>query len=153
MAPPRSIPETQADRDRVGAILAACAAPWRYARDLAAQLGLCPTQLSRYLGGLRSQGVPVLLGAIRVTALRHPDAVPSILQAIAREWMDAEVHVVPMVDPRELSGIESEVGDVMVATGRLLALVRAGASAAEIDAAAADVCRQAHEAASAARGQ
>ena len=150
--PPRSIPETQADRDRVGAILAACASAWRYASDLAKRLGTCPTAFSRYVSGERSQGVPVLLGALRATALRHPDAVPGLLQAIAREWMDAEVHVVPVVDPRALAGIESEVGDVTVATGRLLSLVRDGASTDQIEAAAAEVCRQAHEAASVARG-
>lgn len=145
---PSPIPESDADRALLRRLLARAADPWTRLEDLAETLGVGRPAVSQYLSGARGVGWHVVVGALRRTARRHPDAVPGLVEALAGELLDARGRWVPEEDGPP-GAWEDESADVAVAHGRLVEAVRLGDSS-EVAARARALIRESEEAARAA---
>lgn len=120
------IPETDGDRALLRRLLAAGADPWARLEDLGAALGIDRSTVSKYMSGTRSVAWHVVVAALRRTARRHPEAVPGIVETLAREVLDVRGRWVPESD--EPTGtFEDENADVTLAQAELMRARREGA--------------------------
>ena len=119
------IPETDEDRAVLRRLLARAADPWSRIEDLAGSLGVARSAVSQYLSGARGVGWHVVVGALRRTARRHPEAVAGLVEALALELIDVRGRWVPDEEGPTGSWTE-EAADVVVAIGDVHRAVERG---------------------------
>lgn len=144
--------ETPADRDAWARLWGFVRDPWERDADLAEFLGVGRSTIVEWSPGGRNVGHgpwSLLRLALRRTARRYPASVPSLVQALARELLDAEGRWVPEAAAATVGPYAEESADVVDSLAELRGEVRSG-DRDRIVAAARKLVEQAEEAARAA---
>lgn len=126
-----AIPETQPDRDAYTTVWAAIVAAWPALEDLAHVYGVKPDELRDIMAGnvrRPTAETTALIRALRITARSQPDAVPGLMQVVAREMMGVNGDFVLPLDPPNLGSSSEEAAEFNVAMARLYEADRDGRS-------------------------
>ena len=144
--------DTPADRAAWARLWDLVSAPWERLADLAEFLGVGRTTVISWGPGGDTPGAGpwcLLRIALRRTARRYPEAVPSLVEGLAGELLDVRGRWTPETT-HVVGSWRDESDDVLDAHAALVRLVRSGAPHAQVVAAARELVVQAEELAQAA---